>query len=604
MKKPKVSLIIPVYNGKEYMKEAIDSAIAQTYENLEILVINDGSKDNGATAKIAKSYGDKIRYIKKENGGVSTALNLAIKEMKGDYFSWLSHDDYYFPEKVEEEIKYLNDNNLLDKRVILYSDYDLMDENSKFIGHAIKDHEMLVEKPEYALLRGTINGLSLLIPRKAFEECGDFDETLRCAQDYDLWYKMMKKGYQFIHIPKILVTTRIHSKQVSNTSPKVESEGNAFWINMIDDIPLKTKVRLEGSEYCYYKEMTDFLKTTPYHEAEEHCNEKCKEMEDKVKESIKDIKVSIIIPFYNRAKLVIRALRSVLKQTHKNYEVLLVNDGSSDNISEIKTFIKKEKNIKLINVSPNKGAANARNVGIDAATGEYIAFLDSDDEFYPEKIETQLIKMVASNAMVSHTSYVRKGFGEEVLFNSGQQSGKMIPRLIWSCLIATPTVMIKKKYLDDNKFRFNPELVIGEDTCFWITILTDTNLLGIDIPLTIVNSNESSAAYNLDKQIIGMKTILKFVINNPKINNYDLEIALLAKQYVNFVSQSTNSELLKDYSNNGSCPNCEAIYNSRSWKITKPLRWGSRFVRSLKNNGIKVTAQKTVAKVKSKLKKK
>jgi glycosyltransferase involved in cell wall biosynthesis len=75
---PKVSIIIPVYNGSNFLKEAIDSAIAQTYKNIEIIVINDGSSDNGATEKIAKSYGDKIRYFKKENGGVATALNLGI----------------------------------------------------------------------------------------------------------------------------------------------------------------------------------------------------------------------------------------------------------------------------------------------------------------------------------------------------------------------------------------------------------------------------------------------------------------------------------------------------------------------------------------------
>ena len=90
---PLVSIVIPVYNGSNFMREAIDSALAQTYPNIEILVVNDGSTDN--TREIALSYGDKIRYFEKENGGVATALNLAIHEMKGEYFSWLSHDDWY-----------------------------------------------------------------------------------------------------------------------------------------------------------------------------------------------------------------------------------------------------------------------------------------------------------------------------------------------------------------------------------------------------------------------------------------------------------------------------------------------------------------------------
>ena len=74
----KVSIIIPVYNGSNYLKEAIESALAQTYDNVEVLVVNDGSNDGGATEQIALSYGERIRYFKKENGGVASALNVGI----------------------------------------------------------------------------------------------------------------------------------------------------------------------------------------------------------------------------------------------------------------------------------------------------------------------------------------------------------------------------------------------------------------------------------------------------------------------------------------------------------------------------------------------
>ena len=97
---PLVSIIIPVYNGADYVAEAIDSALNQTYKNIEIIVVNDGSNDNGKTEKIVLSYGEKIRYFSKENGGVSSALNIGIANMKGEYFSWLSHDDMYLPSKI------------------------------------------------------------------------------------------------------------------------------------------------------------------------------------------------------------------------------------------------------------------------------------------------------------------------------------------------------------------------------------------------------------------------------------------------------------------------------------------------------------------------
>ena len=105
---PLVSIVIPVYNGSNFLQQAIDSALNQTYKNIEIIVVNDGSRDDGATEQIALSYGDKIRYFSKENGGVSTALNMGIANMKGEYFSWLSHDDMYKPEKIEKQIEAIN----------------------------------------------------------------------------------------------------------------------------------------------------------------------------------------------------------------------------------------------------------------------------------------------------------------------------------------------------------------------------------------------------------------------------------------------------------------------------------------------------------------
>ena len=102
--KPLVSIIIPLYNGSNYVEEAIKSALAQTYDNIEIVVVNDGSTDNGAGKAICEKYLDKILYFEKENGGCASALNYGIKKANGDFISWLSHDDLYFPEKVEKQI--------------------------------------------------------------------------------------------------------------------------------------------------------------------------------------------------------------------------------------------------------------------------------------------------------------------------------------------------------------------------------------------------------------------------------------------------------------------------------------------------------------------
>lgn len=270
---PKISIIIPVYNGSDYLKEAIDSAIAQTYKNVEVIVINDGSNDNGKTEKICKSYGNKIKYFKKENGGVASALNMGVEKMEGEYFSWLSHDDVYYPNKIEEQVKYLS--NIPDRdNVILYNDYEFIDENSNSFAKIILDHNMLIKKPEYSLLRGSINGITLLIPKKAFDDYGKFKENLKTTQDYDMWIRM-SKTYKFMHMEGILTKTRIHDKQDSKKHPDFVREGNKLWIKMMEKISKEDKKRLEGSEYGFYKGILDYLKAwTPYNGAIKYAEEK------------------------------------------------------------------------------------------------------------------------------------------------------------------------------------------------------------------------------------------------------------------------------------------------------------------------------------------
>lgn len=211
---PKVSIVIPVFNGANYLREAIDSALAQTYTNIEVLVINDGSDDDGKTEKIAKSYGEKIRYLYKPNGGVATALNAGIDHAAGDYISWLSHDDLYYPQKIETQIAALAA--MPSPDTIIYSDYEM-------IG---PDHALLkavrLDAPISADLRQTflrllflasVHGCSLLVPKKCFIDVGYFDAALRTTQDYDLWFRMLHRHYEFRHIPEMLIRSRIHSEQ-------------------------------------------------------------------------------------------------------------------------------------------------------------------------------------------------------------------------------------------------------------------------------------------------------------------------------------------------------------------------------------------------------
>lgn len=209
---PLVSIVIPVYNGANFVAEAIESALKQTYRNIEILVINDGSCDEGATDEVVAKYAGCVRYIKKENGGVATALNLGIQEMRGKYFSWLSHDDLYLPNKIQAQIDFLSDQGFPD--VVVYTNHYNLIESSKMQYLAIHlpctDLEFRAKK---LVANNQIHGCALLIPRKAFDAAGLFNVKLKVAQDYDLWFRIANI-LPFRYLDDASTIGRVHEKQV------------------------------------------------------------------------------------------------------------------------------------------------------------------------------------------------------------------------------------------------------------------------------------------------------------------------------------------------------------------------------------------------------
>ena len=426
MSKPLVSIIIPVYNGSKYVGEAIDSALEQTYENIEIIVINDGSKDKGKTKAIAESYGAKIRYYEKENGGVSSALNCAIKKAKGQFISWVSHDDKILPNKIELQIEYLIKNNLLNEKIVLYSDHNLINKNSKYIETCNKRHDEFNEKSDLALLNGKINGITMLIPKSCFDDCGYFDENLVAVQDYEMWQRILKK-YKIIHMPLVLSESRYHSKQVTNVSPKVITEGNPFWINLVKSISEKRQKELYGSTYNYYKNMYNFFKETPYKQAQEFCQTEQEKIETNTKIDLINNKVSIILldNSLNTSEL--------KKQSYKNIEIIKYDD-------------------------------------ITNATGDYFIFIDNCNNLNIDRIKEQLSFMKLNNANISVTNVNEKDLLKNLVNKKVLLSTIMIKKEIFTKEIINSTnVYLLDQYKNDYIFCLDKQLVTNNN-------ITETDL--------------------------------------------------------------------------------------------------------------------------------
>jgi len=195
----KVSVIIPTYNRASLVKEAIESVLSQTYDNFEIIVIDDGSTDN--TRELLGPYKNKINYIFMKNMGVSAARNEGIKKSKGDYITFLDSDDLWSANKLEEEIKYFDEN---PKAKVCYTD-EIWFRNGARVNPRKKHYKPSGEIFLELLPLCRISASSIMIKREVIEDIGLFDDTMPVCEDYDYWLRIaLKYTICFIDQPLII----------------------------------------------------------------------------------------------------------------------------------------------------------------------------------------------------------------------------------------------------------------------------------------------------------------------------------------------------------------------------------------------------------------
>lgn len=537
---PLVSIVIPVYNGANYLKDSIDSALNQSYPNIEVIVVNDGSRDEGATEAVALSYGDQIRYFSKANGGCGSALNFGIKQMKGEYFSWLSHDDRYSRNKIQWQIDKLS--TIEDRNTILYGGYELINPKSEVVGSVHPDQQysaVQLNTPLFAVLKGLAYGCTFLIPKKSFFEIGFFDESLPTTQDYALWFEFFRTipiHYDF----GTNTQYRLHPEQDTKNHPGHIKECDELWIGFLSKISSKEKIAISGTELKFSYDFYEFLSTTQYQAALQFAK-------DQLRTALSTITVSIIIPFHNNLPLAIESLSSAQAQTHKNIEIILIDDGSSDDLTKLFELIETDERIHYLK-QENQGPSAARNFGIKQAGGKYVAFLDADDLYDPEKVAEQIAFMEANTLSFSYTNYQKISFNGTALGEAQKQStplatnkiGSIYPQIIEMCPIATPTVMVTREAIKAISFKEN--LRIGEDICLWIELarLHPVGLLAK--PLTKVRVSHDSHAYHPEKGAQGDLNIALYLIKDPHHSKHKKEIAILINNIALTLAKRINAD--------------------------------------------------------------
>lgn len=198
----KVSIIITCYNYAQYLREAIDSALAQTYSNIEVIVVNDGSTDH--TNDIATSYGHKIHFVNQDNKGVVVARNNGAAVATGDFLCFLDADDYL----DEDYIAVLKDGLLLSSDETKFSFTDIV-----YIRANSSEKQQLPAYSRYRLAYENWIPVTALIEREAFVKVGGFSASMNLKysfEDWDLWLKLLDAGYGGIKVTGSQLNYRLH----------------------------------------------------------------------------------------------------------------------------------------------------------------------------------------------------------------------------------------------------------------------------------------------------------------------------------------------------------------------------------------------------------
>lgn len=240
MKNHLVSVIIPNYNYAHYLRETIDSVLAQTYERIEIIVVDDGSKD--ASKKILESYGDLIRTKFQKNQGVSAARNNGVSDSSGEFIAFLDADDTWLPTKIEKQIRCFSGDRMPG---LVHVGVDEVDADGNSLAERLEGAEGEVSQTLLMLKRETVlgGGSGFMVPRHVFDEVGGFDLQLSTSADWDLCYRISDR-YRVGFVPEILLKYRVHSSNMHGNIALMERDmTHAFKKAFTDATPELAKIK-------------------------------------------------------------------------------------------------------------------------------------------------------------------------------------------------------------------------------------------------------------------------------------------------------------------------------------------------------------------------
>jgi glycosyltransferase involved in cell wall biosynthesis len=401
-----ISAVMPLGNGRSSIERSLGSILRQSLMPIEIILIDDASTNDGAAIVDQLASNCPVSLLRQEREGTpASARNLGASRSKGDLIAFLDQGDVWYPNHLEELTRpFLQSDS--EQIGWAYSDADQIDDSGKIVTrNAVSAEETphpkrsLVEclQPDQLVLLS-----ASLVSRKAFDAVGGFDERLSAYEDEDLFLRVFRDGFENVFVDQALgqwrkpridsaaaqrkaYSAQIYARKLITLLADDQTTEQPSIRNLIaqrfhDDVVEGYRQALASNDPEAIRAARDSLQFIRSHlPATVACEAKAT-----------SLTISAIIPLYNGAKYIEEAVRSVAQQTLPPAEIIVVNDGSTDNGAEVVEGLKSKYPVRLLNMA-NGGQSSARNHGVAHSGGDLIALLDQDDAWYPEHLET-LIK--------------------------------------------------------------------------------------------------------------------------------------------------------------------------------------------------------------------
>ncbi|MCK9224723.1 MAG: glycosyltransferase [Candidatus Muirbacterium halophilum] len=483
----KVEILLSTYNGEKYLSEQLDSLLKQTFKNFRIIIRDDRSNDK--TLNILNAYArkhpEKIIIIEsEENLGPAGSFSELLNHAEAEYVFFCDQDDIWLENKLETYLLFVSEIEITygkDIPFLIHSDCYITDNQMNIISNSY--YKYMNSNPKRnklnnLLVKNTVVGCTCMINRNLIKKSMPIPNNIYM---HDWWLALCASiTGKIFYIEKPLIKYRQHSfnvvgaKKTKNYFRRLRKllpwEDNSNYTELIDklidqaeslknlhkdNISFKDRKLIETfistREFSFYKRVTTLISSNIL---KSNLIENL-ELLLRYRPEYNNPQISIIMPVYNREKYLQRAIESVLNQTYKNFEFIIINDGSSDKSEEI-ILSYKDPRIKYIYYTPNKGANHARNIGLRKSKGKYITFQDSDIFIKPDKISQQYsyIEKNKKNYDIIYCLY-EYNKDNKVTILPGKKSrftGNIYDKLITGNFIDLTSVMVKKECFIDNLF--------------------------------------------------------------------------------------------------------------------------------------------------------